>query len=302
MVKTDSPSSSIVSGGAPAAPKNRNFHPRWHSGFRSSHFAPAFFFLDRSHRRALQTLYAFFRVLDDAVDAPREDPRPILAAWRTALTEHRAGAVQSWGQEALAEDLLAVIRSFGVPEFALLDFIDKGVTEDIIPHRYQTPMDTEAYCYGVAGTVGIACLPLFGVPWAEAKDFAVRLGIAVQWINLVRDIAVDARMGRIYLPRDHWEACGCEEADILQSRPTPALQRLLELEGSVARSHYRRAMELLPPVWKKALRPARIMGHIYLSLLDKITKRGYPVLTERVSLTFWEKGLATMKVFQEKRP
>lgn len=267
-------------------------------GFLKSHFAPAFLFLPAERRRALQTVYAFFRRLDDAVDAPAEDPVPYLDAWRAVLKEQRPEPVQKWGEAPLASRLLEAIRRYDIPAFAFTDFIDNGVAIDMAQNRFATPMDTEGYCYGVAGTVGIACLPIFGVPVAEGKDFAVRLGVAVQWTNAIRDVGIDARMNRIYLPQDHLERFGCREADILAGRPTPEFRAFIRHEAGVARAHYRRAQELFPERWARELRPARIMGRIYLDLLAKIERLDYPVFTKRVALNIVEKATSTWRALK----
>ena len=267
-------------------------------GFFRSHFAPAFLFLSTERRRALRTVYAFFRVLDDAVDVAQSDPGPLLEAWRAVLREGRPEPVEQWGHRELAADLLSVIRAYHLPVFALQDFIDKGVAADLTENRFETPMDSERYFYGVAGTVGIACLPIFGVPVEEGKDFAIRLGIAVQWINTIRDVGVDASMNRIYLPREHLERFGCREEDILQGRETPEFQALIRHEATVARSHFRRARELMPERWAGQLRPARIMGGIYMDLLNKVEREGFPVFTRRVSLNIVEKIIATMRALR----
>ena len=132
------------------------------ASFLKSHFAPAFCFLSPERRRALQVVYAFFRVIDDVVDEGKQDPAPLIAGWLAAIREKRPSAVREWGHEAFAEKLLSVVERFGVPAFALEDFLTGGVTMDLGETRFETAMDTERYCYGVAGTVGIACLPIFG--------------------------------------------------------------------------------------------------------------------------------------------
>jgi phytoene synthase len=267
-------------------------------GFFRSHFAPAFFFLPSENRRALQAVYAFFRVLDDAVDAGQEDPRPLMDGWRNCLREKRPEILTPWNQEPIARELLSVMDRFHVPDFALMDFINKGVAVDLTEHRFETPMDTEGYCYGVAGTVGLSCLPIFGVPVDEGKDFAIRLGVTVQWINIIRDVGIDARMNRIYLPKDHLARFGCSECDVLEERWSDRLLALLRHEAEVARSHHRRAMELLPSKWNRQLRPALIMGGIYLNLLDKVERLGFPVFTKRVSLNIVEKATATWRTLR----
>ena len=268
-------------------------------GFLKSHFAPAFFFLSPERRRALQTVYGFFRILDDAVDDAVGDPTPYLDAWRAVLREKRSHYLKPWGHEAKADGILLVVKTYDIPLFALNDFIDNGVALDLGSNRYSTPLDTERYCYGVAGTVGIACLPIFGAPVAEAKDFAVRLGIAVQWINTIRDVGIDARMNRIYIPKDHWDEFAVTETEILGGKMTGGLLFLLRHETAVARAHLRRAEELLPQAWKRELRPALIMGGIYSDLLDKVEKQGFPVFTKRVSLNIVEKAASTWRTLRK---
>ena len=269
--------------------------------FLKSHFAPAFCILPADRRRALQVVYAFFRVVDDAIDdAQVADPGAYVAAWRTALRERRADAAAPWGQAPLAATLLDVIARYGVPWQALDDFLDQGVASDLaVGTRFETAMDTERYCYGVAGTVGLACLPIFGVPVEEGRDFAIRLGVAVQWTNILRDVGDDARLGRLYLPLDHLERFDVRPEDLLACRRPPRFDELMRFEAGVARSHYRRAWELLPPSRRRELRPALIMGRIYEDLLGKIERRGFPVFTKRVSLNIVEKMLSTWRAFRE---
>jgi phytoene synthase len=276
--------------------------PRATHGFLKSHFAPAFFFLSPERRRALQTVYGFFRLLDDAVDAAGgADPTPFLDAWRSALKTRTPDPVRPWGAEPLGRELLKTIETFQIPIEPLVDFIDNGVAVDLSQNRFETAMDTERYCYGVAGTVGIACLPIFGVPVAEARDFAVRLGVTVQWINTIRDVGIDARMNRIYLPQDHLDRFGCPPADLLAQKPSDAFLALMRHEAEVARGHFRRAAELSPERWRRELRPARIMGQIYLDLLEKIERAGFPVFTKRVSLNIVEKAASTWRALRDNK-
>lgn len=265
--------------------------------YKSSHFAPAFFFLPSERRRALKILYAVCRVLDDAVDQPHVDARGFLAAWKTCFKTRDPRAVEAHGHAALAREFLEVMKRYNLPEFALVDLIDKGVAVDLEPVRFQTPLDTEEYCYGVAGTVGILCLPIFGVPWQDAKDFALRLGITVQWINAIRDVGADAKIGRIYLPLDHLDQFGYTESDLFALKNTNEFDLLIRHEAAVARAHYKRAMELLPERWRKELLPARVMGQIYMKLLEKLERQSFPVLTRKVRLNAVEKLMAAWKTF-----
>lgn len=277
------------------------FPPRWKSVYLKSHFAPAFFFLAPHRRKALKLLYTVCRVLDDAVDNLKGDPKPLLDAWKIVFSEKKPEAVESFYQTSLAADFLQAAIRFDIPLFAMVDLIEKGVEVDTKVNRFQTPMDLESYCYGVAGTVGLCCLPIFGVPYIEAKEFAIRLGITVQWINSLRDVGTDAKRNRIYLPLDHLDQFEYTEDLLFKGVQNQDFISLMRLECSIARAHYKRAIELLPPRWEKELLPARIMGRIYMRLLDKIEHENYPVLEKKVKLNLGEKLMATWKTLKDKK-
>jgi 15-cis-phytoene synthase len=267
---------------------------------RQSHFAPAFLFLPRARREALKILYQVCRALDDAVDIGHVDPRGYLQAWRESFSLMKADPLKIYGDENLSSEFLRIAKLYGIPMSVMTDLIDKGVVVDLLQTpRFETPMDVERYCYGVAGTVGVACLPIFGVDAEAGRAFAIRLGIAVQWINLVRDVGVDAAMGRIYLPLEHLELFGYTEQDLLNRKSSPEFLQLMSHEASVARSHYSRAMELMPASQKKALLPARIMGQIYFDLLRKCERRRFPVFQQKIRLNWVEKTIAAAKAVYE---
>ncbi len=266
---------------------------------RQSHFSPAFFFLSRERRKGLETLYAVCRVLDDAVDTNQKEPAVYLSAWRRVFTDKDAAGLTPFGHKDLAEKFLETAEKFQIPLDAMTELIDKGVAVDLKVSRFQTPMDLEGYCYGVAGTVGLACLPIFGVPVGEARNYAIRLGVAVQWTNVLRDAGVDAQVGRIYLPLDHLEQFGYTEGELFARKNSSNFKALLAYEYDVAKSHYRRAKELLPARWKSELLPARIMGTIYERLLDKLKQRDFEVYRSKIRLNFVEKGLSVLKAVRE---
>jgi phytoene synthase len=213
------------------------------------------------------------------------------------LNEDKVDDLKPFGHEELAAEFFLVMKMYDIPKFSIIDLIDKGLSLDLTPPCFQTPLDLESYCYGVAGTVGIACLPIFGVPWAEAKNFAVRLGVGIQWINVVRDVGVDAKLGRVYLPLDHLEEFHCTAEEIINRRNSERLKALLSYEANVARTHYVRAMEMLPLQWRKELLPARMMGEIYLKLLTKIERKGFPIFEKKVTLNPLEKITSAIRTY-----
>ena len=100
---------------------------------------------------------------------------------------------------------------------------------DASPRRYATFADLEPYCHRVASAVGLMCAEIFGYREQAVLDYARDLGVALQLTNILRDVAVDYRRGRFYLPLEDLARFGCTEADIAreveQARPRRAERR-----------------------------------------------------------------------------
>jgi phytoene synthase len=71
---------------------------------------------------------------------------------------------------------------------------------DVMPSRYGSWKDLKRYCYLVASTVGMLSLPIIrltpGVNPDLAAAYAVKLGVALQLTNILRDLGEDAGRGR----------------------------------------------------------------------------------------------------------
>jgi len=247
-----------------------------------SNFYYSFLFLPRRQREAIQCLYAFCREVDDAVDAaagPDEASRRV-EAWRRELAACYAGRPGHPATRALAAHLA---------EFPIrredLEAVIEGVSMDITPRRYATFDDLTVYCHRVASAVGLACLEIFGCRSPEARTYATTLGVACQLTNILRDVAPDARRGRVYLPLGDLAACGCAETDLTAFTPSPAFLDLMRMESARARSLFEEASRSLTDQDRPRLTAAEIMRAIYEELLRAIERRGHDVLSGRVSLS-----------------
>jgi phytoene synthase len=264
--------------------------------YTKSNFAPAFWLLPSDRRRALAAVYAFARVVDDAVDETGEaqnrpeEARALLADWRGALVQ---GDVQRPEHAPLWEELRSALGRFGINKKHLLDLI-QGVERDLTQTRYATAADVDVYCDGVASSVGLACLPIFGLTEDRHADFAVALGRAVQWVNILRDVAADARRGRVYLPLDELKRAAVSDADVLAGRDSPGLRGVVKAGAGRARDYFQKAEAALPRSDSKHARPALVMGRLYQGILSKIERGGFNVWAGRVRLSAWDKLRAVL--------
>lgn len=177
----------------------------------SKTFTIASALLPADQRRAMRALYAFCRVTDDTVDEAPRDPSEALRA------------LEAWRERAMHPHpppndpvplAWADARSrFSIPTGYAEQLID-GVARDLRQTRYESFEDLAAYAYGVASTVGLMAMHIIGYQDSRALPYAVKLGVALQMTNILRDVGEDWAHGRLYLPLDELAQYGLTESDI----------------------------------------------------------------------------------------
>ena len=248
-----------------------------------SNFYYAFLTLPRARRDALYAVYAFCRTVDDVADLGR-DPgaqRAELARWRADVA--RCFEPGPPPGHPIARQLAAAVRAYPIPRAALEAIID-GCEMDLERVRFETAADLYPYCYRVASAVGLCCIEIFGYTDPGARDYAVKLGTALQLTNIVRDVGADARDGRVYLPQQDLRQFGVTEDDLVAGRYGERFVKLMEHQAARARQFYAAAAAAYPTADARALIAAQIMGGIYRALLDEIEARRFAVLGERITL------------------
>ena len=208
-----------------------------------SNFFYAFLVLPRAQREAIYACYAFCRIVDDAVDLgqDRAAQRAELARWR----EEIARVYEGRAQHPAGQRLQVALRRFPIPRHALEEII-AGVEMDLDHPTYETWDALYPYCYRVASAVGLCCIEIFGYSDARAREYAVNLGVALQLTNILRDVQVDARNGRTYLPQADLRRFGVTTEDLAGGRYTPQFVQLMTFEAGRAREYYQRAWSALP--------------------------------------------------------
>jgi phytoene synthase len=254
---------------------------------RAGNFYYAFLILPREQRRAMCALYAFMRVADDLTDsdAPVEQKWVSLQAWRRGLIDALDGRCTHASHPALVH----VVERYRIPPLYLQELLD-GVQEDLIRSRYATFEELYRYCYRVASAVGLACIHIWGYDESKAEQYAEWSGIAFQLTNILRDVAEDARGGRIYLPQEELKRFGCTEDQLLNGPFDQRYQELMRFQVERARDFYERSRPLrqhLQPAGRAVL---QVMTRIYRGVLDAVERRGFDRVNERVSLSPWHKA------------
>ena len=258
---------------------------------RLTNFYYSFVFLPAEKRRAIEAVYAFARRGDDLADSgltPGEFEREI-ARYRQALDACFVGQGSVLDQPELCA-LSESIQRFKIPRQPFEDLV-LGLEMDLHRTRYKTFEDLSLYCYRVASTIGLIAIEIFGYRNPRARDYAVNLGLALQLVNILRDIQSDARRGRIYLPREDLDRFGVRPAELLSGAYNDPFIELMQFESDRARHYFGLARQMLPPEDRRSMVAAEIMAAIYWRILARIQKRCFNVFGERVRLSrplkFW---------------
>ena len=248
-----------------------------------SSFYYSFLFLPPERRRAITAVYAYCREVDDAVDEVTDQSvaEAKLAWWSGEL----AALFSRQPSHPVTRALLPFIDGpFGITR-PRLEAILEGMAMDLRQNRYLDFPALRRYAHLVAGVVGEISAGIFGYADPRTLDYADRLGLALQLINVIRDVGDDARRGRVYIPVDELQRFEVRAADLLAGRYVDGLVPLLRFQAERARTTYREAIDLLPAIDRRAQRPGLIMGAIYGTLLDEIERENFQVLHQRIALT-----------------
>lgn len=247
-----------------------------------SNFAPAFRLLSSTARKDITLLYALCRVIDDAAD--NEEHAPALR--REALEAWRAGFLHPEGN-GLPDNLRELLQRRSLPLAPFLELLEGATTDLALTVRMATRADLDRYCYRVAGTVGLLCLPIFEADTSRCTPYAETLGRALQYTNILRDTASDLRRGRIYYPLDELAEAGLTPENFASKNERR--QFYLQQFSQQAEHLFAEAARLLPPQDQQALRTARLMAALYARLLDTMRRDGLGVMEQRYRLTTAEK-------------
>lgn len=254
---------------------------------RKTSFYYSFLVLPPAERRAITAVFDVCRAIDDAVDLETDPARAAAALelWRTEIARVFGSG---FPETAQGRALQPFVKPFHLPREQFDALID-GVGMDAAPMRFQTFADLEPYCHRVASSVGLMCAEIFGYKDQAVLTYARELGVALQLTNILRDVAVDYRRDRLYLPIDDLAACGCTEEDIRRAVAeggrdprSPKVRAALAQQAGRAREYFARAIAVLPREDASRFVAAEIMHGIYFELLKRIEAADFNVFSQLV--------------------
>lgn len=260
----------------------------------SFYFATQFF--PREIRDGIYAVYAFARIPDEIVDDPnkenKEQRSAKLQAWRESWL---AAMTTGHSDDAVMNTIVVIFEKYGI-SVELGEAFLRSMFMDEEKFTYENYAALEEYMYGSAGVIGLMVTRVVGYSTDAAFAHAVKLGIAFQLTNFLRDIREDYDdLGRIYMPQDELRRFRLSEKDIAAKVYDERFVDFMNFQIARNRQVYREAMPGIPMLnWRGRL-AVRISYVLYKAILAEIERANYNIYRGRVRTNFRQKLWLSMK-------
>jgi 15-cis-phytoene synthase len=232
----------------------------------------------------------FCRTADDIIDV--NDDYKALNAFKAELRDFHNGITLD---KPLWKALRKVFSSYAMdikPFYQMLE--GQEMNSDF--KDFKTQEDLLNYCYLVAGTVGLMILPVLSSKnYERLKPAAVKLGIAMQITNILRDIGEDFNKGRIYIPEDIFQRFNYSRQELLEGRINKNFKSLWEYEAAETERLYKEFYSEISFFDRDSRAAVLLSTNLYKEILISIRKNRYDCLTVRNSVPDYRKLITVIK-------
>jgi 15-cis-phytoene synthase / lycopene beta-cyclase len=153
-------------------------------------------------------------------------------------------------------------------------------------HEYpiKTDVELEEYAANVAGTIAELCLDLVfhyhGIGFnselkTRSKQAGHTMGLALQLVNIARDISVDADMGRVYIPTTWLKEVDLTPESVLSNPHGPKIGDLRNKMLDKAFGFYKEARPAIEDLPLAAKGPMRVAVESYMEIGRVIREGGF---------------------------
>ena len=177
--------------------------------FYSSLFFPSYI------KKEVFSLYAFVRKADNYVDSI---PQNIQGFYNFKEKYYKSiNGIKS--NDLVIESFIELMENKDFEQSWVEAFLD-SMEMDIKKNQYEDVNDTLKYIYGSAEVIGLMMAKIMNLS-EESFYYARYLGRSMQYINFIRDIAEDIKLGRNYFPQDELNIYGIKnlEYDHIKDKP-----------------------------------------------------------------------------------
>jgi 15-cis-phytoene synthase/lycopene beta-cyclase len=165
-----------------------------------------------------------------------------------------------------------------------LEFQNAGFSKKLRMFPIANDRDLEVYAARVAGTVAELCLELvfhhsISTTSPAQRDHLVRaggrMGIALQYVNIARDIATDAAIDRVYIPTTWLKEVDLAPENVLDRPTGPIIEELRTRILDKAFIVYKEARTAMAELPADARAPMRVAVESYMEIGRVLREEGY---------------------------
>ena len=248
-------------------------------------------------RRAIYTLYAFCRHIDDIVDGNEavSHKMELINAWKKEIDNIYDKKVPA---SCIGRDIYKNCMRFNIPKSDLTNLINSISMDLPSPIQAPTLEDFYKYCQGVACAPGSMSLRILGCKDENLiKDLSTSLGVAMQATNILRDVREDASVDRLYIPKEFLQKAGINSIDPKEVIVDKKLSLAREELAKIALQNYDKSFALINNLDKKSSRSIKAMAYIYKCYFDIMQNRGWEVISPKPSINRFLKMLLVLKAY-----
>ncbi|GEM01858.1 phytoene synthase [Halolactibacillus halophilus] len=245
----------------------------------SSSFYHAFKFLPRQEREAVYVVYAFCRLIDDAVDEPETSVYTIDEIKTHFDQLEKAEGHFIWPALRWAFDAFPLTKA---PYYIQMS----GQLLDFKQTEYDTMAALEDYCYRVAGSVGEMLIPILHPdPTDELIQAGIQLGKGMQIVNIIRDVGQDMTLNRRYLPLEVFGRHGYTLTMFDNQEVNEQFKAVIDDLTDQADLWFTEGLAYVDQYPKKSALTLKLAARYYREIIQVVKENEYQVFNKRAFVT-----------------
>ena len=241
--------------------------------------------LDSERKRAMFSIYAFCRIVDDIADEIKNKRLKIkkLKSWKKKINNiFDSKELKS----SIEKELKISVNKFKLDRLDFHAIIDGMMMDAKSDIKFPKKKNLELYCDRVAVAVGYLSIRIFGLSEKE-KKYAFYLGRAFQLTNIVRDFYEDLKRGRCYIPSEYLSIYGIKK-DIKTIMYEPKLQNILQDILREANIFFEKSTIEAKNISKKQIIASEVMKTFYKAIHTKMYKKNINI-EKKIKLNYLQK-------------
>ena len=223
--------------------------------------------LESDKKRAMFSIYAFCRTVDDIADEinNKKLKQRKLRNWKQKI---RSIYEQKTPKTSLEKELKLSINKFNLNKLDFESIIDGMMMDALEDIQFPSKKNLDLYCDRVAVAVGYLSIKIFGLSDKE-KKYAFYLGRAFQLTNIVRDFFEDLKRDRCYIASEYLSRYGVDK-NIKTIANEPKIQNIFQDILGEAKKYFEKSLLESNSICKKQIIASEIMKNFYQAIHRKM--------------------------------